>query len=67
MLVYFDLTLGPTTMLSTHPAQADASNHWRSPVFLFGEPWCVQPGDRFVLQYQSGVIGRHSEVRVCHS
>lgn len=65
LLVYFELTLGPTTTLSTHPARADASNSWRSPVFLFGEPWCVQPGDRFVLQYQSGVTGRHSEVRVC--
>ena len=64
LLVYFELTLGPTTTLSTHPDLADESNHWRSPVFLFGEPLSVQPGDRFGIQYQWGVAGRQSEVRL---
>jgi len=63
LLVYFELTLGPTTTLSNHPVQTEESNHWRSPVFLFGQPLRVEPGDRFVIHYQAGV-GRHSEVRV---
>lgn len=63
LLVYFELTLGSTTTLSNHPVQAEESNHWRSPVFLFSEPLSVQPGDRFGIHYRSGA-GQRSEVRL---
>jgi predicted RNA methylase len=63
LLVYFDLTLSAATTLSTHPNCTDTSN-WRSPVFLFGEPLRVKPGDRFMIHYQAGVNGRQSEARL---
>jgi len=63
LLVYFELMLGPTTTLSTHPAHADAYNCWKSPVFLVGEPWSVQTGDHFVIDYHAG-SGRPSEVHL---
>jgi len=45
-LMYFELELGPTTRLSTHPGQADSNNHWRSPVWIIDNPVPLRYGDR---------------------
>lgn len=45
-LMYFELELGPSTRLSTHPAQADSNNHWRSPVWVLDHSMPLQDGDR---------------------
>jgi len=56
VVVYFDLELGPTTRLSTHPAASDQSVHWRSPVWVVdGPPVTVRPGDRLNITYKYNV------------
>jgi Ribosomal protein L11 methyltransferase (PrmA) len=52
VIVYFELELGPTIRLSTHPSQADENCSWRSPVWVFGEPLFLQPGNRFAVTYK---------------
>ncbi len=64
LLIYFRLVLGPTTRLSTHPAQAHADNHWRSPVWYVVDALSLQPGDQFSVNYQYGLHGSGSIVRV---
>jgi 16S rRNA G966 N2-methylase RsmD len=56
LLMYFELVLGPTTRLSTHPAQADVNNHWRSPVWVLDSPLPLQYGERLQVacKYRSG-------------
>jgi hypothetical protein len=56
LLVYFELKLGPTTHLSTHPARADSNNHWRSPVWVLDSPLPLRRGDRLQIacKYRSG-------------
>ena len=52
LLEYFELELGPTTGLSTHPGQVEETNHWLSPVWIFPNPMHLEPGDRFAITYQ---------------
>jgi hypothetical protein len=52
VVVYFELELGPTTRLSTHPTQADEDCSWRSPVWVLGDPLSLQPGNRFAVTYR---------------
>jgi protein arginine N-methyltransferase 1 len=52
LLEYFELDLGPTTGLSTHPGQVDETNHWLSPVWIFPNPMRLEPGDQFAINYQ---------------
>lgn len=52
LLVYFELEVGPTTRLSTHPAQADRDNSWLSMVRVLGAPLSLQIGDRFDVTYK---------------
>jgi precorrin-6B methylase 2 len=56
LLLYFELELGPTTRLSTAPAQADRNNHWRSPVWMLRDQFVLQDGDRLRVssEYRSG-------------
>jgi type I protein arginine methyltransferase len=56
LLMYFELELGPTTRLSTHPAQADTNNHWRCPVWVLDSPLPLQFGDRLQVacKHRSG-------------
>jgi protein arginine N-methyltransferase 1 len=56
LLMYFELRLGPTTRLSTDPAQADSNNHWSSPVWVLDGPLPLQYGDRLqvICKYRSG-------------
>ncbi len=65
VLVYFEIELGPTTRLSTHPAVADEANHWRSPVWVTPAPQGVRPGDviEFVYRYCGGVSRLEITVR----
>jgi hypothetical protein len=52
LLEYFEIELGPTTGLSTHPGQVDETNHWLSPVWIFPNPMRLEPGDQFAITYQ---------------
>ena len=52
LLVYFELDLGPHTRFSTHPAQVNRDNHWRSPVWALFDPLAVQAGERLEVTYQ---------------
>jgi 2-polyprenyl-3-methyl-5-hydroxy-6-metoxy-1,4-benzoquinol methylase len=52
LLVYFELDLGPHTKFSTHPAQVNRDNHWRSPVWALVDPLAVQAGERLEVTYQ---------------
>ena len=51
LLVYFELELGPTTRLSTHPAQVGKDNHWTNKVWVL-DPLPLQKGDQFDVTYQ---------------
>ena len=64
LLEYFELELGPTTRFSTHPAQVDADNHWRSPVWTFTDPLLLQTGDRFTVTYKYRVTEDQFRVSV---
>jgi hypothetical protein len=63
LLVYFELDLGPTTTLSTHPAQADEHCSWTDMVWSL-EPLQLQPGDRFTVSYQYRASGTSHKVAV---
>jgi len=52
VLIYFELELGPTTRLSTHPEKADNDCSWRSPVWTFTDPLLLQTGDKFTVTYK---------------
>ena len=56
LLMYFELRLGPTTRLSTHPAQADIDNHWSTPVWVLDNPLALKFGDRIQVtcKYRPG-------------
>lgn len=51
LLVYFELDLGPTARLSTHPTQVDEDCSWHDMVWSF-DPLQVREGDRFEIVYQ---------------
>lgn len=59
LLIFFELELGPSTILSTHPARADEANHWLSLVWISTNPLNLQAGDRFNVTYRYRVpVGR---------
>ena len=64
LLVYFELELGPTMRLSTHPAQADKDCSWRSPVWILTDPLNLQTGDRFTVSYKYRVTEDQFRVSV---
>jgi protein arginine N-methyltransferase 1 len=57
LLMYFELELGPSTRLSTHPGQADRDNWWRSPVWVLDSPLPLQEGDRLRVLSKWGSSG----------
>lgn len=52
LIVYFELMVGPTTLVSTHPALVDTDNHWLSAFYVFIDPLSLQAGDQFDVIYQ---------------
>jgi hypothetical protein len=64
LLEYFELELGPATRLSTHPRHVEESNHWLSPVWVFGDPLILNTGDRFEVRYQYRMTEDLSRVTV---
>ena len=64
LLEYFELELGPTTGLSTHPGQVAETNHWLSPVWIFSDPMHLEPGDRFAITYQYRKTEDRARVKV---
>ncbi len=64
VVVYFEAELGPRAHLTTHPAEAGADNHWRTPVWIPADSLSLQIGDRFELTYTYNVAGRSNGVRI---
>jgi len=64
LLVYFELELGPTMRLSTHPAQADKDCSWRSPVWILTDPLNLLTGHRFTVTYNYRVTEDQFRVSV---
>jgi hypothetical protein len=64
VLVYFEIELGPTTWLSTHPVQATKDCSWSSPVRILTEPLNLQTGDRLAVTYQYRITGDQFKVSV---
>jgi hypothetical protein len=62
-LIYFEAGLGQQAVISTHPAKAGATNHWRSPVWYFGESH-VKAHHPIRLHYQYGEAGGVSQLRL---
>ncbi|MGB1253183.1 MAG: 50S ribosomal protein L11 methyltransferase [Candidatus Promineifilaceae bacterium] len=63
LLLYFCAALNSQTMLSTHPDDANASNHWRSPVWATSTPFTVKQGDAFSVCYQAN-LQHKTQVRI---
>lgn len=49
--VYFELCVGETTFLSTHPAVVEESNHWQSPLRVLANPIALSTGNEINLDY----------------
>lgn len=64
LLVYFDIDLGPSTTLSTHPKLAAEDNHWYSPVWSLVEPLELEAGDHFEVTYEYRATGASHKVTV---
>lgn len=52
VVLYFELELGPTTRLTTHPALVNADSSWRSRVWLAGAPLDLEQGEPFHVTYR---------------
>src|SRR5215204_5394952 len=66
LLVYFELDLGPTTRLSTHPDGVDENCHWRSMVWVL-DPLLLTAGERFTITYQYRATGATYNVAVARA
>jgi hypothetical protein len=66
LLVYFELDLGPTTRLSTHPDRVDEKCHWRSMVWVL-EPLYLTAGEQFKVTYQYRATGATYKVAVARA
>jgi hypothetical protein len=64
VLVYFALGLSPSRTLSTHPAEARRTCHWRSPVWVLERPHHVRSGDQLMVSYQYRTKGSLASLRV---
>ena len=64
VLIYFELELGPSTRLSTHPVHAPESTHWIAPVWLLADPLEVQAGEHLSLTCTYRVPGKETGVRI---
>jgi 2-polyprenyl-3-methyl-5-hydroxy-6-metoxy-1,4-benzoquinol methylase len=67
LMVYFELQVGSSTFLSTHPRVVDENNHWHSPVRIFTKPIALQQGDRFDMTYWYRRVRGVSGCEVCLS
>jgi hypothetical protein len=52
LVAYFDLDLAPGISISTAPTVAEASNHWRTPVWLLPAAVEAQAGWAFEIRYR---------------
>lgn len=64
LIVYFELMVGPTTLVSTHPSLVGIDNHWRSPVYVFVNPLSLQAGDQFDVIYRYRPVSAVSTCKV---
>jgi predicted RNA methylase len=56
ILVFFEMMLCPDRLFSIHPDKVTASNHWKSHVWLAGQPLNVENGQkvRFHYNFENG-------------
>jgi hypothetical protein len=66
LLVYFELDIGPTTRLSTHPAQADRDCSWFSMVWVL-DPLAIKVNDQLNVTYQYRAKGASQKVAVARA
>ena len=52
VLEYFELELGPSVRLSTHPMQADHDSCWHNLVWVLPKPLELSAGQRFSVSYK---------------
>ncbi|HEX8694852.1 MAG TPA: 50S ribosomal protein L11 methyltransferase [Longimicrobium sp.] len=52
LVIYFELQLGPSIILTTNPATAGADNHWLTPIYFFVTPLPLRQGDAVELVYR---------------
>ncbi len=64
VIVYFELELGPNTILSSNPPDADEFNSWRTMVWTFPESLPVTSGDGFTLTYRHRLPGVRDTLQV---
>jgi hypothetical protein len=67
LLVYFEVTLGPTTRQSLHPDQVADDSFRYSPVWLLGTPLSVRTGDQLSISYRYRVPGTRDWVSISHA
>ena len=66
LIVYFELMVGPSTLVSTHRALVGKDNHWLSPVYVFIDPLSLRTGDQFDVTYEYGPVSGVSRCKVRH-
>ena len=62
LLIYFDLTLGPSVNLSIHPMEATPANNWGSKLWMACEPVTLEMGEEFKIAYRYGRNGSRFQV-----
>jgi hypothetical protein len=67
VLVYFEIEIGPTVRLSTHPKQADKACSWRSPVWILTDPLDLSTGDCFKVTYKYRITEEQFSVSVARN
>jgi hypothetical protein len=67
VLIYFELEVGPTARLSTHPLTALDSCSWNAPVWILADPLQAQAGEPFSLTCTYRVPGKTTGISISRS
>jgi len=61
ILVFFELEVSPSQMITTHPNNAESGCSWKSPVWTLPETFELEEGEPYQIRYSRGP--NHSEIR----
>ena len=64
VVVFFELDLAPSEVLSTDPHRTTNASSWRNPAWFFAEPVALAPGDPFEVSMSYREPGRPNGVRI---
>ncbi len=64
ILMYFEATLAPNIILSTHPDCAKTTNSWANLLWMPAAPVPVHKGQQVKLNYEYDVLGRRSSFHI---